>query len=1446
MRVWVGTSSTVARRVTITCPDDVDDAERGAGRTAARLAETLGVAGDALCVGGRLLEDTHRLGHPPLLDGVSVRLVERGLWRPAGRSVASAATEIAVIGGPDAGRSHPLSAGTHTVGRAGADLVIADPTLSRLHLRIEVSPAGVTVEDLGSENGTLLDGRPIDSPVVVGPGSMLRIGQSTLTVRPARVLPATTAPRGDGTLALSRAAAAMPELPRIRVDVPPAPEPPARRGVPWVAALLPVPVALLLAWFLGPYLLLFALMSPVMVLGNVVADRFGARRRYAEETRRHALALERCRQRIASALAAERIWRETALPDLAAIARAALTPGTGLWAREVGTPPRLVVRLGRGCARSGVVLGERGDGAGEMTVGERVGGDGLDSVGASAGVEGLGCDASGRLAIDDAALGLDLCATGSLVIEGPGAVPVLDAVLGQLLVLYSPADLRVLTDREPWWEVPHVQGGSATQLLREVEPLLGIGEDGDRGSDDPPPWTVLAVSGTDLSSADLDLVSVLCREGPRRRVIVLVTGASITAARARLVTSRTGPARLSGLPSQAADIAGGALIVDGVGATWVGRVSAALTPLRDPADSRAQLPQAIVLADVLGEGSGAGRGPRVDASAIATRWEAADDGAWVTLGMGAQGTHRFDLAAAGPHVLVGGTTGSGKSELLRTIVVSLAAEHPPEDLAVVLVDYKGGSAFAGLEALPHIVGAVTDLDPALTRRALTSLRAEVHRRERLFAESGATDIRGYRATARLAASTLPPLARLVIVVDEFRALADELPEFVDGLVRLAAVGRSLGIHLVLATQRPAGVVTADMRANLNLRIALRMRDRTDSQDVIESDAAALLDPNVPGRALIRAGGQAIETVQTATVGAAQHAHALRIELSWSDGSATRRDFEVATGPAPVSLVESIAEAATSSGRKAPRSPWLPALGETLRWSTAHPPTAWALVDEPADQRQRLLILDVASLEPTAIAGSVGSGRTTTALAIAAAALADSAQPHVYAVADTGGRLADLTGAPSFGGVVDRADPARVAWFTDRLAAEVRDRRTDPRNHRLLVVIDGWEVLADACDRLDHGALTDRLLAVLREGHAVGVRSLVTGDRSVLSGRVGRAFPERFLLRPSSDTDLALAGVRPAHAPTHWPPGRMIRVEDGTELQVLLRDAGGPRPTPPSMATQSAGASSSAPSGAAAASSAPTRSCTPSSQPWRVVDLPSHVPLGAVPPSDGASLPIAADGDHGGWCEVGQPGRRRLLITGSAASGRSTALATIALQACRAGRTVCVVADEHSDLARLTTGGTPFVRGSGRGAAAAHFSSGDSRLHRLTWHQDEELIDLRRVHSDLVVVADDVDRHLEASAVPVLEQIADLVERDGGLIAVSGDAAVVGLRPRGLGPAVARGRVTIVLGAPSPMDADLTGTRLPRVTQVAPGRGWLVADRRVIPIQLAIPVSGDTSTVPSRP
>lgn len=278
-------------------------------------------------------------------------------------------------------------------------------------------------------------------------------------------------------------------------------------------------------------------------------------------------------------------------------------------------------------------------------------------------------------------------------------------------------------------------------------------------------------------------------------------------------------------------------------------------------------------------------------NAVLDAWRAGAGGPLRTipLGQSVEGPAMFDFVHDGPHLLVAGTTGSGKSEFLRALIGSLAAAHSPADLAFIFIDFKGGAGLGALSRLPHTTSLITDLGGHGMERTLASLQAELRHREAALARAGAPDSDQYRASA-LARPSLGgppqpgagpaglgaahaqrpavnshPMAHLVVVIDEFRVLVDQHPAALAELMRLATVGRSLGIHLVMSTQRPQGALNADIRANVTSSICLRVQSAADSTDVIGTASAAAIGVSTPGRGFISRAGTAPEEFQSATL-----------------------------------------------------------------------------------------------------------------------------------------------------------------------------------------------------------------------------------------------------------------------------------------------------------------------------------------------------------------------------------------------------------------------------------------------------------------------------------------------------------------------------------------------------------------------------------------------------
>lgn len=220
--------------------------------------------------------------------------------------------------------------------------------------------------------------------------------------------------------------------------------------------------------------------------------------------------------------------------------------------------------------------------------------------------------------------------------------------------------------------------------------------------------------------------------------------------------------------------------------------------------------------------------------------------------------------AHGPHGLVAGTTGSGKSEILQTYVLSMATLYHPYDVGFVIIDFKGGGMANQFRDLPHMMGAITNIDGREINRSLLSIKAELVKRQSLFAEAGVNHINDYIKLFKRN-EVKQPLPHLIIIVDEFAELKAEFPDFMKELISAARIGRTLGVHLILATQKPAGVVDAQIWSNSKFKLCLKVQTKEDSNEVIKTPLAAEIVE--PGRAYFQVGNNEIfELFQSAYSG----------------------------------------------------------------------------------------------------------------------------------------------------------------------------------------------------------------------------------------------------------------------------------------------------------------------------------------------------------------------------------------------------------------------------------------------------------------------------------------------------------------------------------------------------------------------------------------------------
>ncbi|MHB1924805.1 MAG: type VII secretion protein EccCb [Acidimicrobiales bacterium] len=484
----------------------------------------------------------------------------------------------------------------------------------------------------------------------------------------------------------------------------------------------------------------------------------------------------------------------------------------------------------------------------------------------------------------------------------------------------------------------------------------------------------------------------------------------------------------------------------------------------------------------------------------------------------------FSLAEAaaggsGPHGILVGATGSGKSELLRTVTLSLAKVHSPGLLNLVLMDFKGGAAFSGLAELPHVAGLVTNLaeDGGRIERARDALRAEVERRQEVLRAAGAESIRDLHDRA---AGSLP---YLVVVVDEFGELLASCPEFIDTFTTIASVGRSLGIHLLLATQRLDEGRIRRLEPHLRYRIALRTNTAQESRSVLDSPAAFEL-PSTPGGGWFRVDDRSVR-FRAAVVGPELPA------LVQSAAAGADRARPVWLDPLPESLVLEDLLGIGPGRRPAPA----PKLGEI----------PLGLVDVPRRQSQVPLIYDWRGAGGNlAIAGAPRSGKShllqTLAVALTAGRLVD--QVHIYGLDPGAGGLTALAELPHVGAVVGSGDPAGASRLLRHLEGVIEARAgrhpsaSDGGEPEVFLLVDDVGQLRQTMPELEV-----RMTAIANGGLRHGVHVVITANRWMdVRPQLLDAFGTRLELRLGDASDSMVGRRRALELPADVPGRGLTR------------------------------------------------------------------------------------------------------------------------------------------------------------------------------------------------------------------------------------------------------------------------------------------------------------------
>ena len=1418
----------------------------------------------------RDLDPDALIGDAGLRSGAIVELVAlESQFKAAGADRGPAAAVLRILSGPEAGREFALPFGASVVGRdRDVDVRVSDGLVSKRHARINV---GETIEviDLNSSNGVIIGGAPVARATLTS-ADVVVLGETSLCVVPLQN--STQAPGGSAIVDFIRSPRVVSRYPGEEFSAPVPPRLQQRQRFPYLALIAPLIVGAVLFLFTGQLLgVVMMAMSPLLLVGSYMDNALSMRHATKAERERFKGAMLQLQERMEQARDAERRARSAELPGTGELIDAARQLGPLLWSERPEHPTFLAVNLGLGRAesRNRLMLPQTNETKPEYW--EQM----LQLKAEFSTVERVPIVAqlrsSGALGFAGLSHEREAVACGAVF---------------QLLARHSPAEVVVAAmvspASRPAWEwlkwMPHstsahspIDGpllsegpAAAAVLLAQLEGLVEARRaalsnagtpsrgplDPDRPEEVPAPVlpTVLLVVDHD-APVDRGRLTRLAEQGADSGVHLIWCAPNVerlpAVCRTYVALDGTDSGAIVGhvrLGERSMPVAAERHDVENI--EHVARGLAPVVDIGSPEDDDSDLPRqisypALAGLDLLERSDVIVERWRENASLIVrdgTPVRRRKDGNLRAL-VGHAGSEPFylDLRRDGPHALVGGTTGSGKSEFLQSWVLGMAAANSPDRLAFLFVDYKGGAAFAECVRLPHVVGLVTDLSPHLVRRALTSLKAELRYRERLLERKKMKDL------LELERSGDPDCpSSLVIVVDEFAALVQEVPEFVDGVVDVAQRGRSLGLHLILATQRPAGVIKDNLRANTNLRIALRMADADDSADILGSPLAAHFDPGIPGRGAAKTGPGRLRTFQTGYVGGWTTSEApppqvdveeltFGVPVVWETPEPAHAAEEPETGATDISrLVSTISSAAVSAAVPMPRKPWLDTLAPVYNLSRLPNPRTdervpLGVLDEPEIQAQSPVFYEPDRDGNMAIFGTGGSGKSTALRTIAAAAAITTrgGAAHVYCLDFGAGGLRMLESLPHVAAVVSGDDEERVVRVLRRLrdivderavryasvgagtVGEYRQIAGAPEEPRIYLLIDGVGVFREQYEfgSAQNSAWFAAFTQIAADGRQLGVHIVMTADRpNAVPTSIAATVQRRIVLRLASEDEYALLGVPKDVLNASSPPGRGIL--DGNELQLAVLGGNA------NLAVQAREVQLlSASMGRGG-----------SRRPEAIGKLPEQAELSALPELFEGRAVIGVDDVTLGPAAIDLRGP--FMVSGPPGSGRSTALATLA----------AAVARTQPNTARVLLTPRPSLlsRHGGWSQSADRISEVATLCAKLI----DQLEAVPDGGPRMAIFIENVTEFQGSEVEGDLDRLIKLAVRSD--LFVVGEAEVsTWSQAWTLAPHFKSGRKGLLL-VPGDLDGDLLGAPLGRIrrSDFPPGRGFLIAKGRASRLQMA--------------